>query len=189
MALKLHTAPTDPVITVAEAKLHLRVDGSDEDTLIEALIDAATLDAEHIMGRALMPQKWQLTLDAFEDSMDLQRAPVTAVDSVKYVAETDGVLTTLDPSGYQFASGSDYSARVLLAYGQTWPATREQAEAVQIVFSCGYADAASVPEPIKAWIKLRIGALYAFRESVGSSDTRSLGFADSLLDRYRTWAV
>lgn len=204
MTLKLQTAATLLPVSLAEAKLHLRVDVTDDDALITSLIGAATLDAEHLMGRAVMPQKWQLMLDSFiqqppvqhyqvvssVQALDLQRPPVTGVDSIKYV-NSSGVLTTVDPSVYQFVSGSDYTARVVPAYGQSWPTPRLQPEAVQIVFSCGYADAASVPEPIKAWIKLRIGGLYENRESV-VIDTRVAMIQtpfDSLLDRYRTWLL
>lgn len=206
--LKLHTPAASAPVSLDEAKLHLRVTDSAEDTLISALINAATEDAEHITGRALMPQKWQVTADSFEGIVDpqwswsnpvdlqrplapaliLQRPPVTAIDWVKYVDAATGALTPLDPSQYQLAAASDYTARVLPAFGKSWPATRGQAEAVQIVFSCGYADAASVPASIKAWIKLRMGALYENREEmvVGQRLVRlDLPFVDSLLDRFR----
>lgn len=211
--LTLHTAATAQPVSLDEAKLHLRVTDTAEDTLIQSLIDAATDEAENITRRALMPQKWKYTADRFPGTVYphiqwpphgyqnlvsgvlpihsrevfLRRPPITGVDSVQYVDET-GALVTLDPSQYQVASASDYSARVVPAFGLTWPVTRLQPEAVQIVFSCGYADAASVPGPIKAWIKLRIGALYENREEmvVGQRLVRlDLPFVDSLLDRYR----
>jgi uncharacterized phiE125 gp8 family phage protein len=186
--LKLQQAATLPAVSLVEAKVHLRVDVTDDDALITGLIAAATLDAEHLMGRAVMPQKWLLTLDTFEAVIALQMPAVTALDSIKYVDST-GALITLLPAVYQFANASDYTASVTPAYGQAWPATRAQPGAVQIVISCGYADAVSVPESIKAWVKLRVGALYANRESVSDRQTFGLGMADSLLDRYRVWAM
>jgi uncharacterized phiE125 gp8 family phage protein len=188
MALRLHTPASALPISLAEAKNHLRVDVADDDTLIAALIGAATQSAEHIMGRAVMPQKWQLSLDGFETSINLAMPQVVAVDSVKYM-NTAGVLTTLPASVYQLANGSDYLATLVQAYGQVWPATRVQPEAVQIIFSSGYADAASVPELIKSWIKLCLGALYSNRELETDKQTYSLGFADRLLDRYRVWSL
>lgn len=41
-------------VTVAEAKLHLRVDHSHEDALIEQFIEAATERCEHILNRAVI---------------------------------------------------------------------------------------------------------------------------------------
>ena len=191
MALKLHTTATLPAVTLAETKMHLRVDSTAEDTLIAGLVTAATADAEHLMGRAIMPQKWVLTLDSFSSVMTLQRPTVTAVDSVKYVDST-GALVTLSPTLYQVSLANDYTATIMPAYGQTWPETREQPDAVQIIFSTGYADAASVPESIKAWIKLRVGTLYETRASVvvdRGMSVAELSLADSLLSRYRVWCM
>lgn len=208
MALKLQTSATAQPLTLAEAKLQCRVETAftDDDSLITAYIAAATLDAEHIMQRAVMPQKWQLTLDQFQKSgnwnlaysvglaphiwegIELRRPPVTGVDSVKYIAADTGVLTTLDPSVYQVVAASDYTAMIVPAYAQSWPTSRAQPESVQVIFSCGYADAASVPEPIKQWIKMRVAALYKTRESVviGSRLVMlSPPYVDGLLDRYR----
>lgn len=210
MPLQLQTAASAPAVTLAEAKMHLRVitDPADtsarpEDALITALVASATLEVEHLMGRAVMPQQWQLTLDSFapnsvqygtyvpaQQSIDLKRPPVTSIVSIKYV-DTTGALQTLLPAAYQLAAASDYIARVTPAYGLSWPAARAQPEAVQIIFATGYADATKVPEPIKTWIKLRVGTMYENRESVASDARIALiEFPfDCLLDRYRTWSL
>ncbi len=187
MSLSIHTAPTLQPVTLAAMQEHLRNDAGVEESLIEALIDAATASAEHIMGRAIMPQKWQLMANSFDDLL-LKMPTVTAVDSVKYV-DTSGALTTLNPSVYQTVLGSDYGASIQLAYGQSWPEVRDQPESVQVVFSCGYADAASVPAPIVAWIKLCVGALFANRELETDRQTYSLGIADRMLDRYKVYSI
>ena len=41
------------IVTLAEAKLHLRVDGADEDTLIQTYLDAAEAAAAQYLNRAL----------------------------------------------------------------------------------------------------------------------------------------
>ena len=41
------------IVTLAEAKLHLRVDGAEEDTLIQSYIDAAESAAAQYLNRAL----------------------------------------------------------------------------------------------------------------------------------------
>ena len=53
MALKLITAATLPAVTLAEAKLHLRVEVADDDLLIQSLVEAATETAELATGRAI----------------------------------------------------------------------------------------------------------------------------------------
>ena len=216
MSLKRVTAPTALPVTLAECKAQARVIDSEEDALLTSMMWAATEDAEHLMGRAVMPQSWQLTLDSFFDpsvytdpvpiTIDLIRGPtvttgsvplnlarptVTAVTSVKYV-DPAGTLQTMLSTAYQLAAANDYGARLVPAYGTTWPATRAQPEAVQVVFVCGYADAASVPELIKQWIRMRVAALYENRESWtvrtrGGGEIVRNEFLDYMLDRYRVW--
>ncbi len=97
----LVTAPTAEPVSLAEAKLHLRVDDNADDVLIGALITAARQHAEHDTRRALVTQTWKLVLDAFPESViTLDRAPVSAVVSVVYT-DPDGVSQTLAPGGYR----------------------------------------------------------------------------------------
>ena len=50
MALKLITPATELAVSLADTKAHLRVDVADDDTLITALITAATELAEQATG-------------------------------------------------------------------------------------------------------------------------------------------
>lgn len=191
MALKRTTAPTEPAVTLAEAKLHLRVDGSDEDALIAALVLAATEAAEQQTGRAIMPQKFTLSLDAFPAVVELTRVPATAVDSVKF-DDLNGTEQPLAGSQYTFQNSDDYGfATIVPAFGKTWPSTQAKPDAVRIVYSAGYADATKVPESIKSWIKLMVGAMYANREAqaISTGSVVTLGYADRLLDAYRVHAL
>jgi uncharacterized phiE125 gp8 family phage protein len=189
MALKLITAASALAVSLVEAKAHLRVDASDDDTLITALITAATEMAEQATGRAIMPQTYALTLDAFPTALELTRVPVASVTSIAYT-DTAGAVITLSGSLYALDSADDNGpAYVVPAYGATWPDTREKINAVTCTFVAGYANAAAVPESIKSWIKLMVGAMYENREAEGAKQTYAMGFADRLLDRYKVWAL
>jgi len=183
----LITAPTAEPVTLAEAKLHLRVDDNADDVLIGALITAARQHAEHDTRRALVTQTWKLVLDAFPESViTLDRAPVSAVVSVVYT-DPDGVSQTLAPGGYQLDDITE-PCRLVPAYGSSWPATRAQLNAVAVTYTCGYGAPEAVPESIKRWMLLRIGALYENREEVltGRAITLApLPFVDALLAPYR----
>ena len=131
--------------------------------LITAYTVAATEAAEQMTCRALMPQTWELTLDAFPDALELTRVPVASVTSLKYYDST-GVQQTLLNTLYTLDSADDAGfAYVVPIYDGSWPSTRVQINAVALRYVAGYADAASVPESIKAWIKLMIGAMYESR--------------------------
>lgn len=188
MSVKLIAGPASEPITLAEAKLHLRVDSTDDDTLITGLIVAARQGAEQITGRALMAQTWELALDEFKDVIRLQKAPLTSITSIKYV-DTIGTLQTLGTDAYLLDDHSE-PARIMPAYGTSWPSARRQPNAVLIRFVAGYANAAVVPQELKQWMLLRIGMLYEQRESVAAGVTLTeVPYVDRLLDAYRIWSL
>src|SRR5690348_5785828 len=62
MTSYLIAGPGEEPVSLAEAKAFARVDGSDEDALVSALIAAARLHVESLTGRALVTQTWRLVL-------------------------------------------------------------------------------------------------------------------------------
>ena len=214
MGYSLITAPQAEPLTLAEAKLHLRVENYvfEDDVLINALIIAARQYAEQLTGRSIVNQQWLYVTDEFagrsfmggfgRDSASfgnlpyngfaLEKGPVQSIDYIKYL-DMAGVLQTMPASQYA-AELTGMLARVTPKFGQIWPVALPQIGAVQIAFTAGYASvdttgaAVGVPEGLKAWMKLRIGALYENREEVvsGRSITVTpLSFVDSLLDAYQ----
>lgn len=158
-------APAATPVTLAEAKAHLRVDHSDDDALITALIEAATghLDGwTGVLGRALVTQTWTQAFDVFLDPLRLP-LPAKTIASITYV-NTTGATTTVSSDDYVLAADA-LGSFVETAYGVTWPDARDQARAVTVTFTAGEA-AAAVPAAIKAAILLMVGDLYANREGV-----------------------
>lgn len=189
MSLKLITPATALAVTLAEAKAHIRQDLSDDDALITVMITAATELAEQYMGaRSIMPQTWELSEEGFPEEFHLGRVPVASVTSIKYL-DYLGAEHTLDPSAYVLDNADDCTtAEVDPAYATCWPIARYADNSVKVRFVSGYASAAAVPEGIKSWIKLMVGAMYAHREAYVDRKVDPLGFADSLLDRYKVYA-
>lgn len=138
-------AATRP-ISLAAAKEHLRRTSSDEDTLINALISAATGHVESWCRRALVKQTRKLVLDCFSPVIVPQRSPLRSVSSIQYL-DTAGDLQTLSSSRYRVDT---YSApgRIVPAYGDAWPSTYPVPNAVIVTYIAGHllpftADAAS----------------------------------------------
>lgn len=171
MALKLITPAADPIVSLEDMKAHLRVDHADDDTLIEGLIKAATSYFDGwsgILGRALIAQTWELTIDRFPPcEMKLPLGPLMSVTSVKY-DDADGIERILDAEAYDIDKASE-PGWVLPVNG--WPATASAINAVRVRFVAGFGEQATdAPEAIRLAIKLHVQTNYdplesAIRES------------------------
>lgn len=190
-ALTRIAAPATALISTAAAKNHLRVDTSDDDDLIDQIIDAATGRAEEHTSRQFITATWRLTLDSWPggDIIRLPRPPVQAVTSVQF-EKADGTTGTVDSGDYFLDSDSE-PGRLVLADGKSWPSDElRPAAAVKVTYTAGYGDdAADVPGPITSAVKLIIGSLYEHRESVvvGTIATPMPQSSEWLLFPYRVW--
>lgn len=166
----VRTVPPDAatsLVSVAEASRHLSLADESHDEHLAALIATAVDVAERWTNRALLTQTWRLSLDEFPAScrpeIKLPQPPLQQVTSVEYV-DADGLLVTLDPQKYN-ATADAVPGLVEPAYGETWPTTRSEREAVRVTFVAGYGSAAAnVPEPIRQAILLLVGHWFQHRE-------------------------
>jgi len=183
MPLLLISEPADTPISIAEAKLHCRVDGSDDDAWMARAIASATLACENVLRRSLMTQQWEVQLDEFPiGPIRLAKPPIQAITSVRYIRE-DGTEITIAPEGY-YLDSTTLPGWACCDPDSDWPAdVREMANAVRVRFTSGYADAASVPAPIKQWILHAVGELYDSR-ALGTVEKSDSPFISCLLDRY-----
>lgn len=182
-------APAAEPITLAEAKLHLRVDHADEDALIAALISAAREACEDRLQRTLISTPWLLVADSFPESIKLPMPPALQVQSLQYL-DAAGTLQTLAPEDYELDPYSE-PAYLVPAPGLGWPATQAgRINAVRVAYTAGYGlTAADVPGPIKQWLLLAIGDMYENRTRSAERPAVPQGFADGLLDTYRVWSL
>ena len=202
--MQLVTAPTQEPVTLVEAKAHLRVDFADDDALITSLIAAARQAAETLTGRQLTTARWKQVLDCFPGgalmgfgvdrpfslpghAILIAKAPLQSVVSIEYL-DMGGVLQTLAAPTYTVDAACE-PARITPVFGQVWPVSLPQIGAVSVTFDAGYGGPSLVPDGIKAWIKIRVGSLYAHREEVAVTGRGQgivpLPFIDGLLDPFR----
>lgn len=164
--VSLITAPSTTPISLATAKLHLKVDFDDDDTLISNLIDTATEWCQSRIGQQFITATRRLYLDGFPcREIVLPYPPAATVTSITYI-DIGGTTQTWTSSLYQ-TDLATRPARIRPAWSQVWPSTRGDLNSVIVNYTCGYgATAASVPAPIRQAMLLLIGHWYENREAI-----------------------
>ncbi len=171
--LYVTVGPAEEPLSLTEGKLHLRVTHASEDDLITSYMKTARQQVEVTTRRCLVTQSLALKLGRFpcgKTPILLRRPPIQSVTSITYV-DTDGATQTLGTDIYRFILNEP--GWVELKYGQVWPATRCESQAVTVNFIAGYGDAEDVPEMAKSAIRLILGDLYANREQVNIGNITS----------------
>lgn len=158
------SAATAFPVTLAEAKAQCRVDGNDEDTLINGLIAAANDAIGQMVGFPLGVEEWAATLIG-KDPVQAPLYPVTELVSVGD-----------DLPGFALARDGD-----LASITGPWPA-----EAVTVTVKVG----GFAPPAIKQALLLLIGHWMENRETASDKPQTELPFAvESLVSLYRRgWA-
>lgn len=171
IGLTCFTQPTIEPVALSEAMLHLRIydespSSNTEASLIQSMITSARRWCEKFQNRAFITQTWDLYLDNFPTESYI-RIPLPPLQSVTYLKYKDaaGSLQTMDTDNY-IVDIKQEPGRVALIYGQSWPSTYGEAQAVQIRFVAGYGDdAEDVPENVRSAIKIYVADLYETRQS------------------------
>ncbi|MBB3142822.1 head-tail connector protein [Halomonas organivorans] len=160
------------MITLAEAKLHLRLITSPdeaesytaEDGLIQALIDAAYRHAEERTRQVFQQVERTLALDGFpagDGAIALPWTPVASVDSVDYI-DPAGTNQSLDANALRLDARPLYPT-LAPQWGSEWPSTIDEPESVTLTATTG---PDTTPPDVRAALLLLIGHFYENREAV-----------------------
>lgn len=173
-SLTRQTAPAVEPVTLPEAKAHLRVDTSDDDTYIGTLITAAREWCEQYLDRTLVHTQWVMRFDKFPDSgikpVELPRPPMVTSGTATAVT----VTFTTEPGATSTYSTAEYRVdrfatpgTVLPIYGTTWTPHRQDDNAISVTWWAGYGPTgASVPAAIKHAMLMLVGHWYENRGAV-----------------------
>lgn len=175
------TPPASLPVSVAEAKSFLNVEGTADDTLIEAFINAASDAVRQYCKRSIVAETLELRLDGFPrynsdrldrlgsgvhvvsvpfiegqpNVIDLPFGPVASITSITTYAR-DNTSAVFSSANY----GYDVS-RVYLYEGSTWPSDLRRVDAVAIRYVSG---TTPIPQAILQAIKVHVAAMYECRE-------------------------
>ena len=177
-------------VTLTEAKSHLKVDTSADDTYIESIIKAATQLSEEYTNRFFINTVIDQTCSSFAELQTLFKSKDNDVQYVKYYDSNESLQTLADTEYDKMLSYEP--AQIQLADGKSFPDITKRNDAVICRYTVGYGSAASdVPEIIKQAILLTIGNFYQNRNSVvvGRIATELPQNVKWLLDTYKVQIV
>lgn len=185
------TAPSASPISLAEAKAQMRVEGSDEDTIIQRLIDAAVafVDVQGALGFAMITQTWGQWVGPNPGTVMLSLGPVQSVSAIKYY-DINGTLQTATLADFN-VFGTPNRITVSPKTGYAWPVTQTRDDAIKIEYVIGYgATSASVPQTVRHALMMLVAHWYENRENelIGTiSKTLPFGFDDILNIERNSW--
>ena len=162
------TAGGENPLDIDQAKEHLRIDGPDFDADLAAKLTEALAWCEEQTGRQFVTATWDLTFHQFPMGGRPQLLPfghLDRVDQIVYVAP-DGTSTTINSA----AIATDYvvdtsrePGRIAPVFGNNWPETRRQSNAVVYTIQCGQ-PAASIDANAMALLKIATAHLWWDRD-------------------------
>lgn len=176
-ALELIDAPATTPISLAEVKTQLRIETSDDDTMLSRLINVAVayVDVKGVLGAGMITQKWGQWLANNPGTVTLALGPVQSVTAVKYYDEA-GVLQTDTLSNYE-VFGTSTSTTIAPKSGFSWPSAQSRPDAIRIEYEIGYGDAASdVPDTLRHALLMLVAHWYENREQTTSDRMAEVPF-------------
>lgn len=189
MALLRTSAPATAPVSLSEAKAHCRIDTEEEDGLIGALIEAATVHVERHTGLALITQGWSIFRDSWPATwfVDLPLSPVQSVDAVT-IYDPAGSATAFDAQHY-FLDAASSPPRLVLHGTMPWPKPGRRANGIEIAVTLGYGNTGEdVPAPVRQALLQLVAHWHEGREPVspaGLTGAPLPGIVEGLLAPYR----
>jgi uncharacterized phiE125 gp8 family phage protein len=159
------TEPSVEPITKEEVKIFARIDGTDEDDLIDSFITSVRQATELYLGRALIQQDMRLILNQWVNrEIELPRPPLISITSVKTLDEDD-TETTYSSSKYYTITES-IPGKLVIKRDYALPTNSErEIGGFQINYKAGYGTSASdVPKAIRQAMILWATVVYETRE-------------------------
>lgn len=184
----LISPPVEDVVTLASLKQHLRIDHTDEDVLLEAMLASAIESLDGPAGDlniAMVTQSWKVHLSCWPDIIRLPLHPVSAITSIKF-RDTNNAQQTWPSSNYTLHSDA-LGSFIRYGYNVQPPSLYiDRLDNVEVEFVAGYGGADQVPAPLKAAILLLAADLYENRGSfvTGTIVTQIPLFIRRLTSRY-----
>ena len=180
------------VVTLAEAKKHLRVSHTDDDDYITSLIHSSKLDIQKYCNIILMRTTVIQNADCWTDIGELYFSPVEnsgaiSLTHIKYYDDANvPTQQTWASSNYNFDNTSCPS-RIGLMPNADLPGHANMLNAIEVKYSVGFSAADLVPKLLKQCILILCGQWYENRQEavIGRSVGTIPMTARYIMDKYK----
>lgn len=166
-------------VPLDEAKLHLRVETSEDDPVVrQAVLAARRFVERRVSGhRRYLSTTYDLPVSGWWDRLELPYPPLASVASVKY-RDGDGAEQTADAALYLAHRPEALPGYLTRAPDASWPTLQaDRAWPVTVRFVAGYAAAESLPADVRQALLYAVTLFYERREPAKAD----LGLVDALL--------
>lgn len=193
--LKVVTPPATE-LSLTTVKSYLRIDFSDDDSLITTLIQSARERAEQYCNRSFITQTLEAYYDKIEKNFTLPRAPIQSVSTVKLIYLNE--VSTLTQNADYYVMGNQDQWITITATTYNLPPGFSPGDDLSryhldVTYTAGYGSSwTSVPMGIQEAIMKMVGAAYEVREDVAMLSSKGISNlitipndARSLLNAYK----
>lgn len=188
MPAHLLTPPAAEPLSLTEAKAFLRVEHSDDDTLIAALIAAARGHVEAFARCALIAQTWRLVLDRWPQSGRIRPriGPLRALAAARLRDAAD-VATDIATNGFVV----DHAAGEIAAPPWTLPPPRRATAGIELDIEVGFGAAADIPPMLVQALRMLVAHWYENRGliAIGQSVAMMPASVNAMIAAHRVPAL
>ena len=154
--------PAIEPVSLSEAKEHLRITNSNDDSFINRLITSARQISENFTGLGFIQQSYSIFIDEFPKSgvIKIPKQPFLSLQAINIYDASDNFVA----EDLNLYSIDQIQGRIVLKDGYIVPIAKRKVNGIEISFNVGYgANASDVPEDIKTAILLLVASMYENR--------------------------
>jgi uncharacterized phiE125 gp8 family phage protein len=165
---KMITDPSEYPVTITEIKEFARIDGNEEDTILEVFLAGTVNSIEAYLGRSLITRTYKMIMDEWNSKeIELPMPPLVSVSSIKTIDE-DNVETIYDNNNY-FVVTESIPGRIIIKKDTDMPVNFDRDKAgFSIEWIAGYGLSNSIPKQIKIAIMQWVTMIFENRAMTSS---------------------
>lgn len=169
------------IVSLTDAKAHLRIDHDEDDVLVSALVSAATETVSARTGVVLGAETWAFSVGPQDGALVLPVAPVRSITSISYI-DRDGATLAADTDDFRLYADPH---RPWIEPVTAWPVVADRPDAITVTVAAGLT---SLPDALRVAVMMLAGHWYQHREAASDGVAElPLGVAELIEPWVRQW--